>query len=140
MRISDQDEDEFEVSMSPLIDCVFLLLIFFLLTTMLKKDNRDISIDLPTSTSALEMKADDKNTVIGLNAVGEVHVDGAPSDLNELRIALKEIYVVNGADYQIRLDADADCPAYRIVEVLDVCHFIGLRNLVVRTYDEFYNR
>ena len=140
MRLSDQDDDEFEVSLSPLIDCVFLLLIFFLLTTMLKKDNRDISIDLPSSTSALELPADDKNTVIGLTSAGEVHLDGKPSDLNELRITLKDLYVQNGADHQIRLDADVDCPAYRVVEVLDLCQFIGLRNLAVRTYDDFYNR
>jgi len=140
MRFSDQDEDEFEVSLSPLIDCVFLLLIFFLLTTMLKKDNRDISIDLPTSTSALEMKADDKNTVVGINSVGEIHIDGALSDLNDLRITLKSLYADNGPDYQIRLDADVDCPAFRVVEVLDMCQFVGLRNLAIRTYDEFYNR
>ncbi|NWK56670.1 biopolymer transporter ExbD [Verrucomicrobiaceae bacterium N1E253] len=140
MRISDQDEEEFEVSLSPLIDCVFLLLIFFLLTTMLKKDNRDISIDLPVSTSALELAADDKNTVIGLNAVGEVHIDGVPSDLNDLRVVLKDIYMMNGPDHQIRLDADTECPAFRVVEVLDICQFIGMRNLAVRTYDEFYNQ
>jgi len=98
MRLSDQDEDEFDVSLSPLIDCVFLLLIFFLLTTMLKKDSRDISIDLPSSTSALEMPADDKNTVIGINSVGEIHIDGAPSDLNELRVTLKDIFTLNGSD------------------------------------------
>lgn len=140
MRISDQNKDEFEVSMSPLIDCVFLLLIFFLLTTMLKKDNRDIAIDLPTSTSALELPADDTNTVIGLNAAGELYINGAASDLNNLRIILKDIYVTNGANHQIRLDGDVECPAYRIVEVLDLCQFIGMRNLAVRTYDEFYNR
>ncbi|MCP5537159.1 MAG: biopolymer transporter ExbD [Akkermansiaceae bacterium] len=140
MRLSDQDDEGFEVSLSPLIDCVFLLLIFFLLTTMLKKDNRDIAINLPSSTSALELPADDKNTVIGLNAVGEVHVNGAPSDLNELRITLKDLYVTNGPDHQIRLDADTDCPAFRVVEVLDLCQFVGFHNLAVRTYDEFYNR
>ena len=107
---------------------------------MLKKDNRDIAINLPSSTSALELTADDKNTVIGLNAVGEVHINGAPSDLNELRIALKDLYVTNGPDHQIRLDADTECPAYRVVEILDLCQFVGLRNLAVRTYDEFYNR
>lgn len=140
MRLSDNNDEECEVSLSPLIDCVFLLLIFFLLTTMLKKDNRDISINLPVSNSALELPADDKNTVIGLNAAGEVHLDGVASDLNELRVNLKEVYAMNGTDHQIRLDADADCPAHRVVEVLDLCQFIGLHNLAVRTYDDYYNR
>lgn len=140
MRISDQDENEFDVSLSPLIDCVFLLLIFFLLTTMLKKDNRDIAIDLPVSRSALDLPADDRNTVLGIDASGGVHFNGVPSDLNELRVALKEVYMYNGSDHQIRLDADADCPGHYVVEVLDLCQFIGLSNLAVRTFDEFYNR
>ena len=43
-----------KMSMSPLIDCVFLLLIFFLVSTMTKVKNRDISVDLPTSESAIK--------------------------------------------------------------------------------------
>ena len=61
MRLSlFNNEDEPEVSMSPLIDCVFLLLIFFLVSTMTKVKNRDISVDLPTSESAIKLKPDDK--------------------------------------------------------------------------------
>ena len=37
MRLNYDDDDKVEVQMSPLIDCVFLLLIFFLVTTMMKK-------------------------------------------------------------------------------------------------------
>ena len=60
MRLSlFNNEDEPEVSMSPLIDCVFLLLIFFLVSTMTKVKNRDIPVDLPTSQSAVKLKPDD---------------------------------------------------------------------------------
>ena len=47
MRIDLDTDEKAEVSMSPLIDCVFLLLIFFLVATMVKKENKDIEIDLP---------------------------------------------------------------------------------------------
>ena len=64
MRLSlFNNEDEPEVSMSPLIDCVFLLLIFFLVSTMTKVKNRDISVDLPTSESAIKLKPDDKQAL-----------------------------------------------------------------------------
>ena len=63
MRLSlFNNEDEPEVSMSPLIDCVFLLLIFFLVSTMTKEKNRDISVDLPTSESTIKLKKEEKNT------------------------------------------------------------------------------
>ena len=65
MRLSlFNNEDEPEVSMSPLIDCVFLLLIFFLVSTMTKVKNRDIPVDLPTSQSAVKLKPDDKQAIV----------------------------------------------------------------------------
>ena len=56
MRIRRSNEDKLEIGMSSLIDCVFLLLIFFLVTTIAKKENRDIDIDdMPISSlSSLE--------------------------------------------------------------------------------------
>ena len=46
MRIRRSSEDKLEIGMSSLIDCVFLLLIFFLITTVAKKENRAIDIDI----------------------------------------------------------------------------------------------
>ena len=74
MRLSlFNNEDEPEVSMSPLIDCVFLLLIFFLVSTMTKVKNRDIPVDLPTSQSAIKLKPDDKQAIVGLDADGNFY-------------------------------------------------------------------
>ena len=53
MRLNYDDDDKVEVQMSPLIDCVFLLLIFFLVTTMMKKWEMQIPLTLPTMTSSL---------------------------------------------------------------------------------------
>ncbi|MCS2307995.1 biopolymer transporter ExbD [Bacteroides thetaiotaomicron] len=53
MRLNYDEEDKVEVQMSPLIDCVFLLLIFFLVTTMMKKWEMQIPLSLPSMTSQL---------------------------------------------------------------------------------------
>ena len=53
MRLNYDEDDKVEVQMSPLIDCVFLLLIFFLVTTMMKKWEMQIPLTLPTMTSSL---------------------------------------------------------------------------------------
>ena len=77
MRLSlFNNEDEPEVSMSPLIDCVFLLLIFFLVSTMTKVKNRDISVDLPTSESAIKLKPDDKQAIVGRTTLFDQFHDG----------------------------------------------------------------
>lgn len=80
MRLSlFNNEDEPEVSMSPLIDCVFLLLIFFLVSTRTKVKNRDISVDLPSFMEpSIKLKPDDKQAIVGLDAEGNFYWDGQP--------------------------------------------------------------
>ena len=139
MMINQQNEIKAEVSMSPLIDCVFLLLIFFLVATMFKKQNRDIDINLPISRSAIKVRPDDRNVVIGIDESGNVFLEGARSSMNDLHAFLESI-ARNEPNRRIRLDADAGAPIFRVVEVLDTCQFRGLNNLSIRTYDETYNR
>lgn len=64
MRLNYDDDDKVEVQMSPLIDCVFLLLIFFLVTTMMKKWEMQIPLTLPTMTSSLSTTRAGKEAVI----------------------------------------------------------------------------
>ena len=64
MRLNYDEEDKVEVQMSPLIDCVFLLLIFFLVTTMMKKWEMQIPLSLPSMTSSLSTTRAGEEAVI----------------------------------------------------------------------------
>lgn len=133
------DENEPEVSMSPLIDCVFLLLIFFLVSSMTKVKNKDIAVDLPTSESAVKLKPDDKQAIVGLDHEGNFYWDGQPCSTNYLHEQLRSICIVT-PERRIRIDMDKDTPFGRFVEVMDACQFYNLSNIGIRTYDENYNR
>lgn len=133
-----RDEDEVEVSMSPLIDCVFLLLIFFLVTTMLKKKNADIDISLPISNAAIEIEPND-DTVIGVDRKGRFYFDGALTSRMQLRRHLIQISMTD-KDQGIRLDCDKRTKFIHVAEVLDLCNFYQINNVGVRTYDESYNQ
>ncbi|MBP5233631.1 MAG: biopolymer transporter ExbD [Planctomycetes bacterium] len=138
MRIRRREDDTVEVGMSSLIDCVFLLLIFFLVSTMTKKENRDIDIDLPVSVSSLDVPPDNDTMVIGINKRKGLHYNGRPVTQNELNEILAELSDRN-PDQRLRLDCDKATPFKRVVQVLDLCAFRGLLNVGVRTYDEKYN-
>ena len=139
MRSHIEEEDEAEVSMSPLIDCVFLLLIFFLVSTMVKKENKDIDINLPESESAEKQLPTNNQTVIGIDKEGNVYYEGHEATVmevhNELRSTSEE-----SPDLQVRIDVDAEAPLHRVIEIVDLCQFSNLSNVVLRTYDEHYNR
>ena len=138
MRIRRSSEDKLEIGMSSLIDCVFLLLIFFLITTVAKKENRDIDIDLPVSTSSLDVPPDNDTMVIGVNKEKMLFYNGRPVTVSELHQILLELSE-ESQDRRIRVDCDKAVAFSRVVEILDLCSFRGLRNVAVRTYDEQYN-
>lgn len=133
------NEEEPEVSMSPLIDCVFLLLIFFLVSTMTKVKNKDIPINLPTSTAAVKLRPDDKQAVVGLDDEGNFFWEGQPSSTNFLLEQLREVSIAD-PERRIRIDMDKDTPFGRFAQVMDACQFYNLSNIGIRTYDENYNR
>ena len=139
MRIKYTDKDKADVSMSPLIDCVFLLLIFFLVATMSKKINKDIPIDLPSSVSAVKLKPDNDVLVVGIDKEGDYFYEGVPCTANEIHDNLREISLEE-PDKRIRIDTDARTPFSRFVEVLNICQFHNLNNVGIRTYDDSYNR
>lgn len=139
MRVRSAADDEPEVSMSPLIDAVFLLLIFFLVATMYKKQNKDIDIVPPESISAHRLIADDKAVMIGIDRQGVFYYQGQPASSNQLHDHLRTLALVD-PNRQIRLDADEYTPFEHVVEVLNICQFRGLHNVGIRTYDDRYNR
>ena len=137
MKIRRSKEDKLEIGMSSLIDCVFLLLIFFLVTTIAKKENRDIDIELPVSTSSLDVPPDNDTMVIGVNKEKMLFYNGRPVTISELHQILLELSE-ESSDRRIRVDCDKAVAFSRVVEILDLCSVRGLRNVAVRTYDEQY--
>lgn len=134
-----EEDDQAEVSMSPLIDCVFLLLIFFLVSTMEKKENKDIAIRLPESVSAQQRLPTDDQTVIGITAECLFFLDGVETGIMELHQNLRHVAITD-IDRQIRVDADAEAPLEAVIEAVDICQFNNLQDVVIRTYDEYYNK
>jgi biopolymer transport protein ExbD len=134
------EDEDVALSMSPLIDCVFLLLIFFLVTTMLKKDLKEVEhLNLPISRSSLEVPPDESAVAIAIDEEANIYYEG---ELTTIQNLLDELRLVEqeDADRRIRLDTDENTPFYRFVEVLDALSFRNLRNVGVRTYHEKYDR
>ncbi len=139
MNLPVNNGDEPEVSMSPLIDCVFLLLIFFLVSTMTKVKDKDIAVDLPVSNSAIKMRPDDKQAVIGLDNDGAFYWDGEVCSTNFLLEQLRQVCVEN-PNRRIRIDMDKNTAFGKFAQIMDACQFYNLNNIGIRTYDENYNR
>jgi len=139
MRMSRSNDQGAEVMMSPLIDAVFLLLIFFLVATMYKKEDRDINITPPESRSAVKLLPEDETLVLGIDEAGDLFWQGESASANEFHERLREMALTE-PNKRIRLDADESTHFARVAEVMDILQFRGLTNVGIRTYDDRYNR
>lgn len=141
MRIRD-DEDEGdapEVNMAPLIDCIFLLLIFFLLTSTIqkntdeKKEIQELAFLLPESAAAADAPAQPEILVIGVDDSGRAYVNNARVSLEELHRALR---TAAASRPKVRIEGDERAAFEHIAHVIDLCEFEGLRDIAVRTRDK----
>lgn len=139
MKIDLQSNDDPEVSMAPLIDCVFLLLIFFLVSSMTKIKDKDIAVELPSSQAAVKMRPHDDQVVVGIDRDGQLHWDGSPCSTNFLLEKLRDLSIADPGR-RVRIDMDKGVEFGRFVQVMDACQFYNLGNVGIRTYDESYNR
>lgn len=140
MRIQDEDDDGIGVDLSPLIDCVFLLLIFFLVTTMMKKLEKQIPVTLPESTSSLSAQPVPEQIIIGMDESGNYYRQngrdrlGVPvyQQIEQLTDYLKEIATEHTTAQALRLDADPDTEFQLVIDALDICQIEGFQNTGVR--------
>lgn len=134
------DEEGDEVQMAPLIDCVFILLIFFLVTSMLQKPHRDLGIVLPSAASAEEATAQYDTIIIEMTSPRPPHgdplivIDGEEITQTLLHKRLS-MMVMKDPDRRVRVDIDRNTPARHVSRILDHLQFLGLNDVGIRTMD-----
>ncbi len=142
MRFDLESDDRAEVQMSPLIDCVFLLLIFFLVTTMMKKWEMQIPLSVPPmSASVSATKQSTDAVILSADAAGRVYqVLGHDAYTGENTYApipdtdgfLSELRENVGTQIQIDVAAFRDVPVSTVIELFDRCQIHGFSRTRVR--------
>jgi len=132
MRVRLEEDEDVQVQMAPLIDCVFLLLIFFLVATTLKKIEKELPLDLPVAAASVSRQLTDDMTIISIDRDGNLYLGSEPVGQGYLIEKLRELSA-NGGNPRIRIDADREAPLWAAVQVLDLCTFEGLKNVGIKT-------
>jgi biopolymer transport protein ExbD len=131
MKVDTHDDDTgyAMVDLTPLIDAVFLLLIFFMVTATFQNDERDLAIKVPTAESGNPMVDLPELIVVGVRRDGELTVGGKELEKDDLRSLLVRAKRKNEKQRVIaRVDGDA---AFRhSVVVLDLCTGLGIETSV----------
>lgn len=126
MRINLHDDESIEVQMAPLLDCMFLLLIFFLVATSLKKINKELPISLPVADAAVKVPEDPRTLVLGVDRMGNFYVDGVQAGRT---MCLDRIEAARENNYLVRIDADRAARYQHLVEMLNLCKMRGVTDV-----------
>jgi len=134
MRLSRIDEDEPTINLTPMIDVIFTLLVFFMLATTFAEREKVLDLELPLATTAKSPQPTPLELVINVSRSGVISIDGRALQGDALRRTLSDA-ARRGSSTLVTVRGDRRGSYDEIVRVLDECMRAGLSNLSLSTLD-----
>jgi len=132
MRYRKRKQEEGTVDISPLIDMVFILLIFFMVTTTFVKDMK-LELNRPSASTA--SAASSKAIRVFIDKFGDVYVDNQPVRIYVLQSKLRDM-LRTSTDKSLLVVTDENVAAKTVIEVVDQCKLAGAQDVGVATNKE----
>lgn len=127
MNILDKikDEEELSVNITSMIDVIFILLVFFMVSTQFKKSA--LPLELPTTQESLTSEEDNSTKTLSVNNES-IELDQEEISLAELEEQLNELYKSN-PQIAISLECDKNVPFERVVQILSKIQNAGISKI-----------
>jgi len=132
MKFSSRQPEPASMQLAPMIDIVFLLLIFFIVTWQFTKSETELSVSVPTAKEGADPERQQGEIVINILTDGTIRVEGATVDLEQLLAKLAPIAAAF-ENQPVRIRGDGGVEYQRIVEVIDTCQKAGIWNISFAT-------
>lgn len=125
-EMTSEDNSDVGVDISPLIDCVFILLIFFIVTTTFVEET-GVEVDKPTAASSVQLEK--TSILLALTDKGEVVYGGREIGFAGVRQLVKRM--LQKEEVPVIIQADAAAPSGLLVRVLDEARLGGAKTVNV---------
>ena len=119
------------LSLTPLIDVVFLLVIFFLVSTRFSEEERSVDINVPDSLTSVPMSEKPQELVVNITAEGKFLINEKEYNDTELYQTLKQHWNNNPPKNNVIIRADRNCRFEPIFFCIDSCREIGIKDYCV---------
>jgi biopolymer transport protein ExbD len=138
MKINMPQADDPQLDVAPLIDMVFLLLVYFMVTASLVKSEADLGIRLPGMVEQADSVDMPDEQIIEITATGTVFLNGrqfdtaASRDLPELNAMLMRYRAASGAGKNkamVTIMANDETKQQRVIDVMNACAAAGIKNV-----------
>lgn len=132
MRYREKKETIEDINISPLIDMVFILLIFFMVSTTFVKD---MKLDLNRPAAASSSTASTKAIRLYIDNLGDIYLDGEPVRVWVVQSRIRDLLDASTGK-SVLVVTDDGVPAGRLVEVIDQARLAGANDVGVATVAE----
>jgi|DewCreStandDraft_4_1066084.scaffolds.fasta_scaffold29220_3 biopolymer transport protein ExbD len=123
------------INMTPMIDCVFLLLIFFLVATKFEEAEREMSVVLPQASEAMPLMSKPNELFVNVDHEGRTYLHGRLMQPAELLHTLQQAWANNPGRQSVIIRADERCAWRYVVAVMDACNKANIRDYRVTVLD-----
>jgi len=114
------------LSVTPLIDVVFLLLIFFLVSSRFSEEERELDLNLPNVSEALPATLEPSELVINIDAEGRFFIDGAFRQAEEVEQILRRSQANNPLTQSVVIRGDRQSNWESVATAMNICKKVGI--------------
>jgi len=132
MRFKPKNQQVDNIDVSPLIDMVFILLIFFMVTTTFVKD---MKLDLNRPSAASASTASTQVIRVYIDNSNEIYIDNQPVKVWAIQSKLRDM-LRSSVDKSVLVITDTDIPVNSLIDVIDECKMSGAKDVAVSTTKE----
>ena len=134
MKFINQQKTSFSIEITPLIDIVFLLVIFFVVTSKVG-DSQFLSLDLP-KTESFEYNVVESNNEISITSDGSIYINKIVYNINNINEIEQAIFELDNQSNSIILSAEATSLHIWIVGIMDILNKNGFNEVQIRTIEK----
>ncbi|WP_262694234.1 ExbD/TolR family protein [Kordiimonas aquimaris] len=129
MRNHAQQEDDTEINMTPMLDIVFIMLIFFIVTAVFVKDS-GVTVLKPEAETAVQQGQ--VSILIAVTADDEVYINREETELDALRTAVEKLHAENPKG-SVAIQGDQEADAVLVMKVYDAIRDAGVDKIAIAT-------
>ena len=135
MRLPKKQDDEIGFQLAPMIDMTFLLLVFFMVTTKISKEQIKVDIKLPTAANAVVPSDLSDRDIISIDSAGQYFVGQKPVDKKQLTAHLKQRFK-DTPPLRLYVRADLQTQGKQNKELMKIASEAGAINVIFGTYKD----
>jgi biopolymer transport protein ExbD len=122
-----QEKDEEEVNLTPMLDVVFIMLIFFIVTASFVKES---GMEISRPDAATAVKKERGNILIAITPTGQIWIDRRQVDVRSVRANIERLHAENPQGAVV-IQADRESKNGLLVEVMDAAKLAGVESISI---------